>query len=109
MVNNGASSNPCSETFAGPTPFSEPETIALAKFIEEHAAQTKIYLSFHTYGQYILYPYGHSYEPTAHDAVLVLLSTSYLKDISINCYFYRTPLEQKPVKLSKNVMEPIIL
>lgn len=74
MVNNGASNNPCSEVFAGPTPFSEPETVALAKFIEENAEQTKIYLSFHTYGQYILYPYGHTYETTAHDDILVKLS-----------------------------------
>lgn len=71
MANNGASSNPCSETFAGPTPFSEPETVALANFIRQHSSKIKIYLSFHSYGQYILFPYGHTHDITPHHDVMV--------------------------------------
>jgi len=62
MANGGSSSNPCSDTFAGPTPFSEPETAALAEFIAGIASEINIYLSFHSYGQYILFAYGHTYD-----------------------------------------------
>lgn len=54
----GASPNPCDETYAGPRAFSEPETTALAKFILKWGA--KAYLSLHSYGQYILFPHGHT-------------------------------------------------
>lgn len=60
MVNNGGSDNPCSETFAGPIPFSDMESIALADFLSENSSEIKIYISFHSYGQYVIYPYGHS-------------------------------------------------
>jgi len=62
MVNGGASQNPCSETYAGPDPFSEPETVALREFLEPIGSKINIYLSFHSQGQYILFPYGHSRE-----------------------------------------------
>lgn len=60
--NNGASENPCSETYAGPSPFSEPETAALRNFLTPIGRQINIYLSFHSYGQYILFPFGHTDE-----------------------------------------------
>lgn len=50
-VNNGASQNPCSETYAGPEPFSEPETAALRDFLAPIGRQINVYLSFHSYGQ----------------------------------------------------------
>jgi len=60
MVNDGASQNPCSETYAGPVPFSEPESVALQRFLDPIGRQINIYLSFHSYGPYILFPYGHT-------------------------------------------------
>lgn len=59
----GASQNPCSETYAGPEPFSEPETRALSDFIGALDHEIDIYLAFHSYGHYILFPYGHTIEP----------------------------------------------
>ncbi|XP_037958092.1 zinc carboxypeptidase-like [Teleopsis dalmanni] len=59
MENNGASDNPCSETYAGTAPFSEPEAKALADHLTNIKDEIKIYLSFHSYGQYLLSPYGH--------------------------------------------------
>lgn len=53
---NGASKNPCSQTYPGLAAFSEPETKALADFIKSFDS-IKVYLSFHSYGQMILYPY----------------------------------------------------
>lgn len=52
----GASMNGCSETYAGSKPFSEMETQALATFIERFD-NIKLYLSFHSYGQLLLFPY----------------------------------------------------
>jgi len=54
----GSSSNPCAQIYAGPHAFSEPETLALSKFIAKSGA--KVYLSLHSYGQYVLYPRGHT-------------------------------------------------
>lgn len=52
----GASSNPCSEQFAGTKPFSEPESVALAAFIKSFD-NIRLYLSFHSYGELLLFPY----------------------------------------------------
>lgn len=52
----GASKSPCAETYAGPRPFSEPETQALAKFVRSFD-NIKMYLSFHAYGQILLFPF----------------------------------------------------
>lgn len=56
ILGPGTSRNPCSEIYAGPRAFSEPETKALADFISTFD-NVKMYLAFHSYGQYILYPY----------------------------------------------------
>lgn len=55
----GASRQPCAETFAGSGPFSEPETKAVQDFLTKSAGNFKASLSFHSYGQYILYPWGY--------------------------------------------------
>ncbi|KAH8271012.1 hypothetical protein KR018_000178 [Drosophila ironensis] len=71
LENNGASSNPCSETFAGDEPRSEPEAKALAEYLESHLDDFDIYISFHSYGQYLLSPYGHTGEefPSNYDDI----------------------------------------
>lgn len=51
----GASNDPCSEIYAGPKPYSEPETLALAKFVKTF--NLKFYFAFHSYSQQILYPF----------------------------------------------------
>lgn len=56
----GASTSPCSETYRGPRPFSEPETAAIRDFILQRNTQIKIYITFHSFGQYILYPWGYA-------------------------------------------------
>lgn len=60
----GASTSPNSETFRGPNAFSEPETQAIKKYVESHENIT-VLLSFHTYSQLILYPWGHVYDSIA--------------------------------------------
>ncbi|XP_029671098.1 carboxypeptidase B-like isoform X2 [Formica exsecta] len=55
----GASKDICRDTYSGAKPFSEPETDAIRNFFEISSANFKAYLSFHSYGQYILYPWGY--------------------------------------------------
>uniref|UniRef100_A0A1L8DQZ6 Zinc carboxypeptidase A 1 n=1 Tax=Nyssomyia neivai TaxID=330878 RepID=A0A1L8DQZ6_9DIPT len=62
----GASYDVCSETFAGPMPFSEPETKQLADFVMEHADRIKVYLSFHSYSQLLLYPWSYTQDAAEH-------------------------------------------
>lgn len=57
----GSSNNPGSDIFMGPTPFSEPETIAIRDHVSAHSNITTV-LSFHTFSKLILYPWGHKYE-----------------------------------------------
>ncbi|XP_017768607.1 PREDICTED: carboxypeptidase B-like [Nicrophorus vespilloides] len=55
----GSGRNPCQEIYAGTGPFSEPETAAIRTFITSTKAKWRAYVSFHSYGQYILYPWGY--------------------------------------------------
>merc|ERR1712226_429740 len=57
----GASTRPCSETYRGPRAFSEPETEAVKNFILDPSRRSswELYLTFHSYGQMILYPWGY--------------------------------------------------
>ena len=67
----GSSSNPFSETYRGQAPFSAPETAALRDFINSRVIdgkqQIKTAISFHTYSELILWPYGYTYENTPDD------------------------------------------
>lgn len=53
----GASSNPCSDIYAGQYPFSEPETRQLSEFIAS-LENLVGYFDFHAYGQLLMLPYG---------------------------------------------------
>ncbi|XP_045777022.1 uncharacterized protein LOC123875314 [Maniola jurtina] len=57
----GASDNPCTNTFAGPAPFSEPESRAISTYVDRLNAQGRMiyYFSFHSYQQLILIPFSH--------------------------------------------------
>jgi hypothetical protein len=54
----GASNNPCSETYAGPKPFSEPETMNMANHLWRNRQRLLAYIALHSYGQYWLTPWG---------------------------------------------------
>lgn len=53
----GSSSNPGSDIYKGTAPFSEPETRAIKSFFLAHPNVT-IALTFHTFSELILYPWG---------------------------------------------------
>ncbi|XP_053692246.1 zinc carboxypeptidase A 1-like [Sabethes cyaneus] len=61
--NGGSSTNACSDTFSGPEPFSEPETAHMAAYYGTIADRINVQFSFHSYGQYLLTPFGFTNAP----------------------------------------------
>ncbi|XP_022113411.2 carboxypeptidase B [Pieris rapae] len=58
---SGVSKNPCDkETYAGPKPFSEPETQMVRNVMITYGKRIKLYVSLHSYGQYLVYPWGYT-------------------------------------------------
>jgi carboxypeptidase T len=55
--NIGSSNNPCSDTYRGTGPFSEPEALAVSNLAIEKKYGT--HFNMHTYGGYILFPWGY--------------------------------------------------
>ncbi|XP_063625628.1 uncharacterized protein LOC134797337 [Cydia splendana] len=60
---DGSSEDPGSIFYRGPKPFSEPETAAIKKVIHECKADFKAFLSLHSYGEVILFPWGYTSDP----------------------------------------------
>jgi carboxypeptidase T len=58
----GSSDDTSSDVYMGPNPFSEPETQVFKAFVEARP-NVKILLSFHTFSELILYPWGHTHDP----------------------------------------------
>jgi carboxypeptidase T len=57
----GASNSPWADTYCGPSPFSEPESRAVRDFVKARP-NLKTMISYHTYAELILYPWGGKYE-----------------------------------------------
>ncbi len=57
----GSSGITASEIYRGPAPFSEPENMALRDFVLARP-HIRLIISLHTYGEYVLFPYGYTYE-----------------------------------------------
>ncbi|KFO32778.1 Mast cell carboxypeptidase A [Fukomys damarensis] len=55
-----SSNNPCSDIYRGPAPESEKETKAVTDFIRRHLKSIKAYITFHSYSQMLLFPYGYT-------------------------------------------------
>jgi len=55
-TNNGSSTDPTSDTYRGVSPFSEPETQNARDFV--NSRNFKGILSYHTYGNYLIRPWG---------------------------------------------------
>ncbi|XP_055381984.1 carboxypeptidase B [Condylostylus longicornis] len=56
----GASSLPCQETFKGEKAFSEPETQIVRDILLSLTGRGKMYLTLHSYGNLLLYPWGYT-------------------------------------------------
>ncbi|XP_031232113.1 mast cell carboxypeptidase A isoform X2 [Mastomys coucha] len=55
--------NPCHNVYRGPAPESEKETKAVTNFIRSHLNSIKAYITFHSYSQMLLIPYGYTLKP----------------------------------------------
>jgi len=55
-TNAGSSTSPSSDTYRGPSPFSEPETQNFKAFF--NSRNFKVGLDYHTYGNYLIKPYA---------------------------------------------------
>jgi carboxypeptidase T len=79
--NEGSSSNANSETYRGPAAFSEPETQAISSFISDN--NFRLCLNFHSHGNFLIHPWGHTSELNPDADLFNLLAGSMTK---ANCY-----------------------
>jgi hypothetical protein len=78
--NEGSSPSMGSETYRGTGPFSEPETQIIRDFVKQH--HFVIALSYHSYSNLWLYPWGYTFEPLAEPALSVF------KELADSCVAY---------------------
>ena len=57
----GSSGNTCSDAYRGPQPFSEVETRNIRDYVLALNPVPILAMNMHSYGQYYLWPYGHSF------------------------------------------------
>lgn len=72
----GASKDPCSDTYRGDSPFSETESIAVKDTLKHFRYNAKFYLTLHSYGSYLLYPWGYTSDLPENWAKLDALATA---------------------------------
>jgi hypothetical protein len=65
--NEGSSPEPPSEVYRGAAPFSEPETRAVRDLFVQR--EFRALVSYHSYSQVILYPWGYTFTPTDKEAL----------------------------------------
>lgn len=56
----GSSNNPCSDTYAGPYAFSEPSVESTSRYLSSIQSQVIAYISFHSFSQMLMFPFGHT-------------------------------------------------
>jgi murein tripeptide amidase MpaA len=65
---SGSSTSPCSDTYCGPSAFSEAETQNMRDFLTSIASSTNVAITIHSYSQLWLIPYGsYTFKPADYD------------------------------------------
>ncbi|KAK5866915.1 hypothetical protein PBY51_011449 [Eleginops maclovinus] len=77
----GASKNPCSDSYHGPSAHSEIEVKNVVNFIKNHG-NFKSFISVHAYSQLLMYPYGYSCKNAAHQAELHAIGTAAVQKLT---------------------------
>jgi len=77
----GASDNPCSELYMGDVPFSEPETEGL-KYVMERVGPIDLFITFHSFGESVLYPWGWTANPPKNAKMLHRIGKRYLNAVN---------------------------
>jgi len=81
----GSSKDGDDETYMGKAPFSEPETKAVKAWVDNTPNAT-VLLSFHTYSELVLYPWGGVYDPISNGKDRAVFETMAKKMASWNGY-----------------------
>ena len=76
--NNGSSTSPSSDTYRGLSPFSEAETQNARDFV--NSRNFRGILSYHTYGNYLIRPWGWVDAPTPHEYIFQSFSQEMVLD-----------------------------
>ncbi len=87
--NTGSTPYTFSETYRGPSAFSEPETQAIRDLFAQRNFNALI--SYHSYSQVILYPWGYTDQPSADDLLLEQIATDMstrIQSVNGNIYGY---------------------
>jgi murein tripeptide amidase MpaA len=87
--NMGSSPQTYSEIYRGASPFSEPETQAIRDLFSQR--NFKAMISYHSYSQDILYPWGYTSEPTDKDSLMAQIAaemSGLIKSVNGNDYVY---------------------
>ncbi len=75
------SPNPHDDTYWGPSPFSEPETRAIRDLVLDANKQFQSVLSYHSYGQYVIYPWNYEEEPAEDSSIMNVLAEGMVDQI----------------------------
>lgn len=89
--NLGSSADPCAATFRGTLPASEPETLAVEEYVRSLFADNRgpeqgdaapldtsgMHLDIHSFGELILWPWGHTEEPPGNADQLTTLGRKF--------------------------------
>lgn len=79
LDDEGSSGNFFNETYRGATPLSEPESQALMRLVQRQ--EFEIALSYHSFGELLLYPWGYTrMQRTPDHAVYVALAAEMVRD-----------------------------
>ncbi len=96
---DGSSSVPSSETYRGPSPFSELENQAIRDLVYENPPS--IALSYHSFSELILYPWGYTSEPPPDKDLLEQIAVSMAKTTGApNDNDYPGPYDYYPMQSS---------
>uniref|UniRef100_A0A1I8JKC0 Peptidase_M14 domain-containing protein n=1 Tax=Macrostomum lignano TaxID=282301 RepID=A0A1I8JKC0_9PLAT len=87
----GSSGFPCADNFRGPAAFSAAETSAVRRYLESRKSRLLMFVSLHSFGQYLLIPYGYqknTYSKTHHEKMMCAATLAVHKMFAINDRFY---------------------
>ena len=91
LDDEGSSPDPQSDTYRGAGPFSEPESQAIRDFVQ--ARDFIISLSYHSYSNLWLYPWGYTFEPLPEP------DASIFRALADSCVFYNNYTPQPAADL----------
>lgn len=108
--NQGSSPDPCSDIFRGAAAFSAPETKRLRDFVNGRIVggvqQIRTHISYHTYSELVLWPYGYTYTDVPSDMttddhdVFVAMGNDMAATTCMNPYGCYTPQQASDLYLT---------